>query len=392
MGKVMEEGSYSRLSNRKQPIEEWKDERSGYDYVFDHANVDTSAFPFDTWRKLYREVLSGNENLLPLGDPQGDYGLRKEIAEYLYRSRGVQCSPGQLVVGSGTQAQLLLLVQIIGWNRKYGMENPGYSKVRKVLQHNGVEVDPIPLDREGLDIRALQEKETEIVYVTPSHQFPTGIVMSISRRYELLQWAAETKSRYIIEDDYDSEFRYSSKPIPSLQGLDVNGRVIYIGTFSKALMPSLRLSYMVLPTELLHIYRDRFAFYSQTVSRMDQKVMERFISGGYWSSHIQKMRKIYGRKNEVLVSSLRQSFGHDLQIQGQNGGLHVLVGFERNFPEWELIDRAKKEKVLVHSLSTHYADNTEPALCKTVLLGFANLTENEIQEGVLRLEKAWSKL
>lgn len=392
VGKVMEEGSYSRLSNRKQSIEDWKDERSGYDHVFDHANVDTSAFPFDTWRKLYRDVLSGNEILLPLGDPQGDYGLRKEIAEYLYRSRGVQCSPGQIVIGSGTQAQLLLLVQIMGWDRKYAMENPGYSKVRKVMQHNGVKVEPVPLDREGLDIRVLQEQETEIVYVTPSHQFPTGIVMPISRRYELLQWAAKTKTRYIIEDDYDSEFRYSSKPIPSLQGLDVNGRVIYMGTFSKALMPSLRLSYMVLPTELLNIYRDRFSFYSQTVSRIDQKVMERFISEGFWISHIQKMRKLYCRKKEVLVSSLRKSFGNDVQIQGQDGGLHVLVGVDRNLMERELIERAKKEKVLVHSLSIHYADKTKPALCNTVLLGFANLTENEIQEGVLCLERAWSTI
>lgn len=391
-GKVMEEGSFALLSKPKQTIAEWKDERDGYDYVFDHANVDASAFPFDIWRRLYKDVLSGKENLLPLGDSQGDYGLRSEIAEYLYRSRAVQCSPSQIVIGSGTQSQLLLLVQILGWNRKYAMENPGYSKVRNVFHSNGIKVEPIPLDREGLDIRVLQNQETEIVYVTPSHQFPTGVVMTVSRRYELLQWAAEKKARYIIEDDYDSEFRYSSKPIPSLQGLDNSGKVIYIGTFSKALMPSLRLSYMVLPTELLDIYRDRFAFYSQTVSRIDQKVMERFMKEGFWISHVQKMRKIYGRKKEVLVSSLRKSFGNDSQIHGQNGGLHVLVELDQTIPEWELIERARKEKVLVHSLSIHYADNTKPALCNTVLLGFANLAENEIQEGVYGLERAWSTI
>lgn len=392
VGTVVEDGFFARPLRSKQTIQEWADERDGYDFVFDHASVDRSAFPLDIWRRLYRDALFEKDNLLPLGDPQGDYGLRYEISEYLYRSRGVQCSPGHLVVGSGTQTLLLLLVQIIGWNRKYAMEDPGYSKARKVLQHNGAEVVPIPLDKEGLSVRVLQEHEADIVYVTPSHQFPTGIVMPISRRYELLQWAVEKSERYIIEDDYDSEFRYSSKPIPSLQGLDTNGKVIYMGTFSKALMPSLRLSYMVLPTELLAVYRDRFSFYSQTASRIEQQVMERFMREGFWTSHIQKMRSLYGRKKEVLVSALQRSFGNELHIQGQDGGLHVLVGFDRQLSERELIDRAKREKVLVQSLSMHYADNTRPELCKMVLLGFANLTADQIQEGVLRLERAWSDI
>lgn len=390
VSKGMEDVPYMRLHTSKRTVEEWKDERDGYDYVFDLVNVDTSSFPFDTWRRLYKDVLSKGQDLISLGDPQGDYGLRYEIAEYVYRSRGVQCAPSQIVIGSGTQSQLLLLIQILGWNRKYAMEDPGYFKVRKSFRHNEVNVEPIPLDREGLDIRALQQQDPEIVYVTPSHQFPTGIVMPISRRYELLQWAAEKHPRYIIEDDYDSEFRYSSKPIPSLQGLDNNGKVIYIGTFSKALMPSLRISYMVLPTELLDRYRARFAFYSQTVSRIDQKVMERFMKEGFWISHVQKMRKIYGRKKEVLVASLRESFGNDLQIHGQDGGLHVLVQFDQMIPEQELIERAKKQKILVHPLSINYAENTIPALCHTVLLGFANLSEAEIQQGVSRLESAWS--
>lgn len=392
VGTVVEDGFFASPPRASRTIKEWTDERDEYDFVFDHASVDCSAFPFDTWRRLYKDALFEEENLLPLGDPQGDYGLRCEISEYLYRSRGVQCSPGQLVIGSGTQTLLLLLVQILGWNRKYAMEDPGYSRARKVLLHNGVQVSPIPLDQEGLSIRALREQEADIVYVTPSHQFPTGIVMSISRRYELLQWAVEKSARYIIEDDYDSEFRYSSKPIPSLQGLDTNGRVIYMGTFSKALMPSLRFSYMVLPAELLDIYRDRFSFYFQTVSRIEQKVMERFMREGFWSSHIQKMRNVYGRKKDVLVSALRRSFGNELQIQGQDGGLHVLAGFDRTISERELIDRAKQEKVLVHPFSMHYADNTRPELCRMVLLGFANLTADQIQEGVLRLERAWSDI
>ncbi|TMV43298.1 PLP-dependent aminotransferase family protein [Paenibacillus mesophilus] len=392
VGTVAEDGFVPRPLRSKQTMKEWADERDGYDFVFDHASVDCSAFPLDSWRRLYKDVLFETESLVTLGDPQGDYGLRNEISEYLYRSRGVQCSPGHLIVGSGTQTLLLLLVQIIGWNRKYAMEDPGYSKARKVLQHNGAQIEPIPLDQEGLSIRALQEQEVDIVYVTPSHQFPTGIVMPISRRYELLQWAAEKSERYIIEDDYDSEFRYSSKPIPSLQGLDTNGKVIYMGTFSKALMPSLRLSYMVLPTELLDIYRVRFSFYSQTVSRIEQQVMERFMREGFWASHIQKMRNLYERKKEVLVSSLRRSFGNELQIEGLDGGLHVIVGFDRPISERELIRRAKQEKVLVQSLSLHYADNTRPELCNMVLLGFANLTADQIQEGVLRLERAWSDI
>lgn len=389
-GKAMDDSSIDQAPHMAQVVEEWRDERKEYEFVFDHAGVDHASFPYEALRKLYREALSGEDpSLLSLGDPQGDPGLRKELAGYLRRSRGVQCSPAQIVIGSGTQSLLVLLLQLLGWDRKFAVENPGYSKARQIMVHNDVQVVPISLDEEGLQVSELREHEAEIVYVTPSHQFPTGIVMPISRRYELLQWASEQEGRFIIEDDYDSEFRYAGKPIPSLQGLDAYGKVIYIGTVSKALMPSLRIAYMVLPVKLLELYRQRFMFYTQTVSRVEQNMMERFIREGLWASHIQKMRKIYRRKRDVLISSIRASFPDRFTIRGQHAGLHILLESTRNIPEKQLVESARNVKVLVHPLSIHYAEQTKPILCSSVLLGFANLSHHEIEAGVLRLQKAW---
>ncbi|MBD2866783.1 PLP-dependent aminotransferase family protein [Paenibacillus sp. IB182363] len=341
------------------PPEETGKKQAAPDISFDHAAVDIAAFPFGAWRRLYREVLSADRtDLATLGDSRGDPGLRRELSRYLYQARGVVCSPEQIVVGAGTQTLLMLLVQLLGLWSSYAMENPGYSRVRHLFEAMGVEPAFVPLDRYGLAVDALRKSDADIVYVTPSHQFPMGMVMPIARRTELLRWAEEKDGRYVIEDDYDSEFRYAGMPIPALQGLG-GGKVVYVGTLSKALMPSLRLGYMVLPHALLERYKERLTFYPQSVSRVDQLVMERFIRDGHWAKHLQKMRITYGRKKEALVAALKTTFAEDVRFVGEEAGLHVAAAFAGKLREAERIELARRAGVVVHPASVHYAPGTD---------------------------------
>ena len=235
-------------------------------YDFATSGGDAASFPFSTWAKLSREVLSSRDQaLLSAAHPQGVPELRRAIVRHLYQFRGIQVSPEQVIVGAGSEFLSTLLVQLLGPQGGYALEDPGYQKIARIFTAGGAQVCPIPLDGQGLRVDALEASGARVVHVTPSHHFPLGIVMPVSRRWELLEWARRGEERYIIEDDYDSEFRFSGRPIPALQGLDREGRVIYLNTFAKSLAPSLRISYMVLPPKLLERYRQKLSFYSSTV-------------------------------------------------------------------------------------------------------------------------------
>ena len=241
----------------------------------------------------------------------------------------------------------------------------------------------------------LRECEANVAYVTPSHQYPMGIVMSIGRRMELLSWAGEGSDRYIIEDDYDSEFRYRGKPIPALQGLDKNGKVIYIGTFSKSIAPGLRMSYMVLPDSLMDSYISVGKRYSNTVSRIDQNIVNLFIKEGYYERHLNRMRGIYKAKHDVLLGELKK-FGAEYRIAGESAGLHVLLSTDK-MPEDELVLRAAQYGVRVYPLSEHFlGEDIEYDIRKltgkrsTIILGYARLNEDEIVRGTKILMEAFS--
>lgn len=215
--------------------------------------------------------------------------------------------------------------------------------------------------------------------------------MPIGRRAELLSWTRQEEGRYLIEDDYDSEFRYRGKPIPSLQSIDSHGRVIYIGTFSKAIAPAIRVSYLVLPRELLEKYRKECFFFSSTVSRIDQRILNEFIRDGYFERHLNKMRKLYGMKHEVLLQEL-EPFGEQFQISGENAGLHILLTSREGRSEKELIESAAREGVRVYALSDSLIETRERTgkrESSTVLIGFGALQEKQLREGVARLKKAW---
>ena len=237
------------------PIKEEK-KKIEYAYDFTPNGIDLNSFPYRIWRKLAKDVLADDKaELFKAGDSQGEYELRNTICQYLYQSRGVNCEPEQIIVGAGNDYLLMLLQTILGGNYKIAFENPTYRQAYRLFQQLSYETATVEMDTKGMRVDKLREIQADIAYVMPSHQYPLGIVMPIQRRMELLRWAAEKEGRYIIEDDYDSEFRYKGKPIPALQGYDRSEKVIYIGTFSKSIAPAIRVSYLVLPKPLLKVYR-----------------------------------------------------------------------------------------------------------------------------------------
>lgn len=357
-------------------------------YNFNSGRVDLTNFPYSIWRKLTVQSLYEDEGeLFYNGDPQGEYLLRGEIAKYLFASRGVKCAPEQIVIGAGNQVLIGLLCLIIGKNHTYALENPGYYRAGTVLHDHGINTVYLPLDDDGMDINLLKGSNASVVYVTPSHQFPYGMIMPIHRRMELLKWAEELEG-YIIEDDYDGEYRFKGKPIPSLQGLDSNGRVIYLGTFSKSLIPSIRISYMVLPPALLKVYQDTYTVYQQTVSRLHQDTLYRFMKDGYWQSHLNKMRTLYRKKHTILLSAIKNHLGESVTVIGEKSGLHIVLEVSNGLNECELINRAMKAGVKIYPFSLYYQGSIEN-LTPKVLLGFGSLSELELEKGILLLKEAW---
>ncbi len=376
---------------------------TSYQFDFSPFASDINNFPFYTWRKLSKEAMSEyNNHLFLLGNSQGDRDLRIAICDYLRSFRSVNCNPDQIIIGAGADYLLQLLCQILNndSNTKIAMENPTYMRAYNIFKGFSYDVFPISLDKNGISIKELNDTNANIAYVTPSHQYPLGIVMPIARRLELLQWAKEG-SRYIIEDDHDSEFRYKGKPIPSLQGVDTNHKVIYLGTFSRALTKALRVGYMVLPKDLYHIYKTKYHYYSSTVSRVDQFILTGFITKGYFERHLNKMRKIYKNKQEVLIKALKV-FANKIEVDGEHAGLHLVVKFHTELNEDEIISIASKNSIRLYPLSKHYITMEKTLYSKgnlitstnknepypSFLFGFANLSEEELEAGIIRLHES----
>ena len=354
---------------------------------FNSGKVDLEHFPYSAWRKLTIQSLYEDQGeLFYNGNPQGELLLREEIAAHLYASRGVRCSAEQIIIGAGTQVLIGLLCMLIGKEHIVALENPGFHRTRITLQDLGVNTVPIPLDKDGIIINELKNTDAHVVYVTPSHQFPYGMIMPISRRMDLLKWA-EDRNGYIIEDDYDGEYRYKGKPIPSLQGLSTKESVVYLGTFSKSLIPSIRISYMVLPSSLLIKYQEHFTIYKQTVSRLHQDTLFRFMKEGFWQSHLNKMRTLYRKKQSTLMLALNNYLGQNVNIIGEKSGLHIVLEVKNNMEEEELINTAMNVGVKVYPLSIYYSGTTNVG--SRILLGFGGLTESEIVTGIKLLKKAW---
>ncbi|MGX9132821.1 MocR-like pyridoxine biosynthesis transcription factor PdxR [Rummeliibacillus sp. JY-2-4R] len=358
-------------------------------YDFNPGKIDTSSFPFTTWRKYAKDAIDYHEkDLLLIGSPQGEIELREEIASYLYQSRGVLCSPEQIVLGSGTEQLLPMILKLLGDDNQYAIENPGYTLTHHIFNQYHQKVVPIDVDDDGMQIAQLEQSNANIAYVTPSHQFPTGAILSATRRSRLLNWAASDNERFIIEDDYDSEFRYIGKPIASLQGMDHRDKVIYISTFSKSLMPSLRIAYFVLPEKLLSQYHKIFNYYTSTVPRFEQHILAQFMSDGHFSKHLNRMRKIYRKKLEKLTDALL-SFEPCVTISGEQAGMHVVLTAKHTLNAHELSQIAIEHGIRITPIKEYTIAPTKENRDNQFLLGFGGLEENEIPNAIQQLMSCW---
>lgn len=383
------DGLYQIKQQSRDEKKSYPESRASYRYDFTPNGVDLKSFPYNTWRKLSRECLVDDRaELFRLGCPQGEYGLRNAISSYLHQARGVNCSPDQIIVGAGNDYLMMLLCAVIGTRRRVALENPTYKQAYRLFENLSCEVCTVDMDAKGMRADKLEKSGADIAFVMPSHQYPLGTVMPIKRRMELLAWADECEDRYIIEDDYDSEFRYKGKPIPALQGYDVNGKVIYIGTFSKSIAPAIRMSYLVLPAKLCRVYEDRCSFINSTVSKVDQLILQKFIEDGYYERHLNKMRALYKSRHDTLLAALK-NWNAGFSISGENAGVHLLLHFHDGRGEEELIRLAASKGIKVYGLSEYYVDERKKSREAVILLGYANLSEEKIKEAVGLLKEAW---
>lgn len=378
-------------AGRKERIS--KDQKEKYMVDFSPNAIDMSHFPFGIWRRITKNILSQDKKeTFFLGEAKGDLRLRETIVRYLHASRGVNADASQVIVGAGNDYLLMLLEKILGRHVPIAMENPTYKRAYRVFQSFAYEIKALPMDKSGISVKALEQSNARVAYIMPSHQYPTGVVMPIGRRMELLKWAEQGEDRYLIEDDYDSEFRYKGKPIPALQASDRTGKVIYIGTFSKSIAPAIRVGYMVLPGSLMEKYRQSCGFYASTVSRIDQRILNEFIKDGYFERYLNKMRKIYKEKHDFLLEQLK-GMEKDFILSGENAGLHVLLTSKRKIPEKDLIQSAAEKKIRIYGLSDAMVgvplENGKYE--NTILLGYGALSQEEINQGIRLLKEAWKE-
>lgn len=340
--------------------------------VFPSERPNAEVFPFSVWAKLMREtLLEGSERLLEAQPHEGAYALRKAIADYIYRSRGIETSPEQIIVGAGTEYIYSLLVQLFGQDKVFGVEDPGYQKTAAIYLANGAKCVYLPMDKHGVSLSALEGSGVEILHITPTHHYPTGIITPIKRRQELLAWAREREDRFIIEDDYDSEFRIAGRPIPSLQSIDADDKVIYVNTFSKTLAHSIRISYMILPRKLLDLYREKLGFYASAVPSFEQYTLAKFIERGYFERHLNRMRTIYKKRREAILQKIEGlKFRSRFEIVASNSGLQCLLRVKTNRSDEELIERAKALSVRISCLS-QYSRLCEQKYDHTILLNYS---------------------
>lgn len=355
---------------------------------FSSNRIYQNQFPFTVWSKLIRECLTDyQEDLLVKPPSGGALALRNAVADYLREFRDMVVDPQQIIIGAGTEYLYGQIVQLLGQNHVYGVENPGYSKISQVYRVSGAHVKYISLDRDGMDITELEKEKVQIAHLSPSHQFPTGKITPISRRYELLGWASKREDRYIIEDDYDSEFRMIGKPIPTLQSIDVNEKVIYMNTFSKTISNTVRISYMVLPKHLMDLYYKKMQFYSCPVPTIMQYAVARFVGEGYYEKHINRLRNFYRKQRDLLVSEIKHSgMAPYVHITGEDAGLHFLLKIDISCTDAEFSGIMERNGIKLCAVS-EYDYHKESASEHEFVVNYSSLSEEQIKQSVERLSR-----
>lgn len=352
-----------------------------------------ALFPFATWSRLVRRVLSERaEDIMRVSPPGGVEELRTAIANHLYEFRGMRVQPEQIVVGAGTEYLYSLIIQLLGYKNTFAVEDPGYSKIAQVYDLCNVRCVPVALDSQGMCIDGLDASGATIAHISPSHHFPTGRTTSIGRRYELLGWAAGAPNRYIIEDDYDAEFRLNGRIIPTLQSIDTIDRVIYLNTFTKTLSPTIRISYLVLPLSLTEQFYSKLGFYSNTVPTMNQYTLAMFMGEGHFESHINRLRRRYRAQKDAAVSCIqRESAFQDSLILEADAGLYFLLRLHTKKSDAELKAAALRRKLHISFLSEFYAHKDNVLLdeaAHTVIVNYASLLPDAIEKAIKKLAQA----
>lgn len=361
------------------------------DFSSNQTHPDT--FPFALWTKVMREIIADSRPALMENSPGvGILALREAICVHLKQFRGMEVSPEQIIVGAGTDYLYGLLIQLLGHDKIYGMEEPGYQKISQVCQSHNVPCLHIPLDSQGICMDKLESARVDIVHISPSHHFPTGIITPISRRYELLGWASASDSRYIIEDDYDSEFRFMGKPIPSLQSIDVMDKVIYMNTFTKTLASTIRISYMVLPKHLIAHFQQHLGFYACTVSNFEQYTLTHFIEEGHFERHINRMRNFYQNQRDLLLRCLKNSPASPrITITEEDAGLHFLMHVALTVSDEIILQKAKSQGLRLACLSQYYHQESLPAK-HTFVMNYSAIHPRHITEAIARLCQIFMEL
>lgn len=315
--------------------------------------VDNDSFDITNWKRIYNKVISDYDTgIYNNGSIQGERILREEIANFVNTMRGGNASPEQVIVGAGVQYLLGILIGIIKGNYDtVAVETPGYKKAEFIFEDYRFDIKHIAVSDNGFPVASLKESDAKLLYISPSHQYPLGTIMPVNKRMELLDWAYRNKG-LIIEDDYDAIIRYGGMPIPCLQGLDKNGCVIYLGSFSKMLLPSLRISYMVIPKKLLGEYYDIKTRYTQSTSKIDQLVLASFMKEGYMAKHIRKIKRIYRRKNLLLTNSILNSFKDKIEIITSDSGLHIVCEVDTIKTKEQIEADSVKNNLLLNIVSS----------------------------------------
>lgn len=343
---------------------------------------DANSFNFQIWKKAMHKVLEyQQQDLLNYGEVQGEYTLRYEIAEFVHQSRGGICTPEQVVIGAGIQYLFGLIATIFRkTDHQIAFEYPGFTKGMYIFEDYGFETEKIPLEDDGIHIEHLMASKSRIVYVSPSHQYPTGSIMPVKKRLQLIDWA-KSKGGYIIEDDYDSVLRYEGYPVPALQGLGDGEHVIYVGSFSKLLIPALRISFMILPQSLMPVFEAMKSRYSQSVSKIEQLALANFMREGAFERHIRRIKKIYGRKNQLLIETFQKNPSPYFDLIGMGSGLHVMLRFDEHVDITGLIAENRKLGIVLEGIAGLNQKNI-------IVFSYSGIPDGQIVEVIDQINKS----
>lgn len=385
-GYVVNDTIYKDFTPKNSIIISEEQENIIYMYDFAPARLSKDSFPLKLWKRVFNKVIDESLDFGAYPDGKGEIGLREEIAKYIISSRSVKCNTSQIIISNGFGDSMSLLAKMFRTKHHlFAMENPGYHIASQVFENYGYQIDKISMDENGINLNELNQSKAKIVYVTPSHHYPTGVSIPIANRLKLLEWAQE-QNGIIIEDDYDSELSYSNRPIPSLQGLDNNNRVVYLGTFSKSLSPALRVSYMVLPSYLVTKLDNYFDAFFPKVSLFTQKTLEQFMKDGHWDKHLRKIRTSNRKKHNIMRDLLKEYLENSMEIVVQGGGLSILIKPTVPFDLDKLKNLAQKEKIKLYFTKEYSGGNWW-----AIRMGFGGFKEDEIEKAVEAFSKIWNK-